>query len=158
MSILTEQEIFECLTHNLILAANDCDILAVSPSKGVVYDRFRKELELVEGACRQAAAWRADARWLVLGMQMAQCHSRAGNWLRGAVGSDGVRRKFPDGVRQPLFSRLAEILREALVNVDRTKTARTGILGPILPKPPASYTLPAPHGPAPVAPQGGLLH
>ena len=133
MSALTESEIFDCMAENLRLAAQDCELLATSPAKGFIYDRYRKELKLVEGACRQASAWREDARWLPIGLQMAECHKRAGEWLRGVVQPDGHRAPIPFGQKHPLFLRLSEVLRMLLAQVEALRTQATGRSGMILP-------------------------
>src|ERR1700751_4496145 len=63
----TEADIFD-LSENFRLAAEDCEKLARLPKKGRAYTSLRNKLELLEGACRQAVAWRDDARWLHIGM------------------------------------------------------------------------------------------
>jgi hypothetical protein len=141
MGQLTEVEILDCLKTNLRLAAQSCDRLAVSPKKGPSYSGLRDQLRLVEGACRQLAFWRnGDARWLRIGMFMAEVHRRAGEWLRGIKQPDGTRMKVADGHMHPLFVKLAENLRAAYVKADELATKRTNRIGPILPQPG-----PAPH-------------
>ena len=135
MGVLTEQEIFDCLKSNLRLAAQNCDKLAVSPRKGPAYRRLRDELRLIEGACRQAAYWRGDARWLRIGLYMAEVHKRAGDWLRGVKQIDGRRVKIAPGQLHPLFSKLAENLRAAYVKASDFQNKRTDRVGLILPKP-----------------------
>jgi hypothetical protein len=73
MGALTEPEIFDCLRTNFRLAANLCVELATKPRKGPNYNKLREALKLIEGAARQAAYWRSDARWLQIGLQMAEC-------------------------------------------------------------------------------------
>jgi hypothetical protein len=139
MAQLTEVEIFDCLRTNLRLAAQSCDALAVHPRKGKNYTKLRDELRLVEGACRQAAFWRQDARWLRIGLFIAEAHKRSGGWLRGLkVGN--VRVPLAPGHLHPLFVKLAEILRAAYARADEYQTKATGRIGMILPKPG-----PAPH-------------
>jgi len=133
MGALTEQEIFNCLSENLRMAIDACDLLATTPLKGPVYDRFRKALKLVEGSCRQASAWREDTRWLPIGLMMEEAHKRAGEWLRGVKTPDGKRRPIPFGEKHPLFVRLAENLRALLKTVDDLRTKQTGRMGMILP-------------------------
>jgi len=136
MGQLTEVEIFDCLKTNLRLAAQSCDQLAISPRKGRTYAKLREELRLVEGACRQAAFWRGgDARWLRIGMLMAEAHKRAGDWLRGIKQPDGTRIKVAQGHLHPLFVKLAENLRAAYVRADEFQNKRTNRIGPILPTP-----------------------
>ncbi len=133
MGALTECEIFDCLAENLRLAAQDCELLATEPMKGFIYDRFRKELRLVEGACRQASAWREDTRWLPIGLQMAECHKRAGEWLRGVMQPDGHRVPVAFGQKHPLFLKLAEVLRLLHTQVENLRTQKTARSGMILP-------------------------
>ena len=136
MGALTEVEIFDCLKTNLRLAAQSCDKLAVSPRKGPTYVKLREELRLVEGACRQAAFWRGgDARWLQVGILMAEAHKRAGDWLRGIKQPDGTRVKLANGILHPAFEMLAESLRALIRLADNTKNKATGRLGMILPAP-----------------------
>lgn len=135
MGQLTEQEIFDCLSTNFRLAAEDCEKLAKLPRKGPTYSSFRDKLELLEGACRQAAAWREDSRWLTIGLYMAECHKRAGDWLRGIkVAPDRPRVKIAPGHMHPLFQKLAEHLREAHAKAEEFRTKATGKMGTILPE------------------------
>jgi hypothetical protein len=133
MGALTEIEIFDCLVTNFRLAAEDADALAVLPFKGECYDRFRRELQLIEGACRQASAWREDTRWLPIGLMIAEVHTRAGDWLRGIKMPDGTRVKVANGQLHPLFVKLAENLRNLHAAAVRTRDAATGKRGAILP-------------------------
>ena len=135
MARLTEIEIFDCLKTNLRLAAQSCDKLAVSPRKGPTYVKLREELRLAEGACRQAAFWRGgDARWLKIGLFMAEAHKRAGGWLRGEKQAEGPRTKLSSAEMHPLFVKLAENLRAAYVKAEEFRTRRTNRIGPILPE------------------------
>lgn len=122
MANLTEPEIIDCLITNFRLAAESSDALAKLPAKGPTYRRLREELKLCEGASRQLAYWREDARWLQIGLYMEECHKRAGGWLR---------------THQParLFSMLAENLRAGLARAQDLKDSKTGKVGAILPKP-----------------------
>lgn len=120
MSDLTETEIVDCLKTNFRLAAEHCEDLASFPLAGPTYTKLRAELKLIEGAARQLAGWREDARWLKIGLDMGEAHKRAGNWLRG---------HHP----RKLFLMLAANLRMGLAVAERLRTARTGIIGPILP-------------------------
>ena len=130
MSDLTENEIFSCLKTNLRSAATDCDIIAKQPVSGVHFDRMRKSLKLVEGACRQAAMWREDARWLQPGLYAEEAHQRARLWLhRPSVSS------------KKLFTKLGEALRKMLADIEKMEKAATGRSGLILP---ASMTMRAP--------------
>ena len=133
MGALTETEIFDCLVTNFRLAAEGADDLARRPFKGEIYDKFRRELQLIEGACRQASTWREDTRWLPIGLMIAQVHSKAGDWLRGIKMSDGTRVKIRDGELHPLFVKLAENLRALHIIATKIRDERTGKLGAILP-------------------------
>ena len=126
MSDLSEVQILGCLRENFRLAAEDCDRLARG-ERGPVYTRLRRELKLLEGACRQLTYYREDTRWLKVGLQMAQVQERSGRWLRE---------------RQPgwRFAKLAEILRAGQKSAEALATKATGKLGVILPE-----ALPAPH-------------
>lgn len=126
--MLTESEIFDCLAENLRLAAEDCRVLAWHPRRGFVYARFCQELQLVEGACRQAYYWRDwDSRWLTLGLKMNEAHQRAGNWLRDYTSKAGRK------VAHPMFQKLAEVLEAAYRQCERVRTMRTNHFGPIMP-------------------------
>jgi len=135
MGDLSEVEIFSCMAENLRLAAQHCADLAVKPLKGPIYNDFRKELRLVEGCCKQASQWREDTRWLPIGLMMAECHKRAGDWLRGVKDPvTGRRVKIAEGQRHPLFLKLAENLRAIHREVEKLRAARTGRIGMILPE------------------------
>lgn len=131
MGALTEVEIFDCLISNLRVAAQHSRDLARSPHRGPIYEAFREALGLIEGACRQAAYWRGgDARWLQLGLMMAEAHKRAGTWLRAYHAADSISQ-----VMQPAFMNLASQLDQLLALALQLKNGATGRRGPILPKP-----------------------
>ncbi len=131
--MLTEAEVLDCLKSNLRLAAQSCDKLAKSPRKGPTY---RDQLRLVEGACRQIAYCRGgDARWLRVGMFMAECHKRAGEWVRGTKQPNGTRIKVAPGHLHPLFTKLADNLRAAYIKAEELRSKPTNRIGPILPQP-----------------------
>lgn len=140
MGALSENEIFDCLTTNFRLAAELCEALAKQPRKGSNYDKLRKTLGLIEGACRQAAYWRSDTRWLKIGLYVEEAHKRAGNWLRGYKLPDGTKITHREGTLHPLFMKLAENLRAGLAKAIEFRDGKTGRAGPILPA-----ALPAPH-------------
>lgn len=117
---LTEQEIMDQLRRNIRQAAEHCEDLAVVPMRGPVYSAMREELSLIEGCCRQMAAWRGDARWLPLGIAMEQVHQRSKDWLRF---------HHP----RKMFLMLAEKLRGLQRMIEDVETRRTGKLGPIVP-------------------------
>jgi hypothetical protein len=134
MGDLSEVETFDCLKSNLRQAAQSCDDLAVKPRKGPTFRDLRDQLRLVEGACRQVAYFRnGDARWLQIGMFVAEAHKRAGEWLRGVKGPDGVRVKTAPGHMNPLFVKLAENLRALYAKSEDLETKKTNRTGPILP-------------------------
>lgn len=120
MSDLTEIEIFSCLEENFRQAIEHCASLAILPIKGPTYSALRRELKLIEGACRQAAYWREDSRWLPIGLLIAEAHQRAGNWLR---------RRHP----AQLFTLLSGNLEMMLVYAQKCKNEATGRRGIILP-------------------------
>lgn len=134
MGALTETEIFDCLKTNFRLAAEHCENLAKLPRKGPSYVRLRESLKLVEGACRQAAMWRDDTRWLRIGLMMAEAHDRAGTWLRGIKRPNGQRVKLAEGHMHPLFMKLAEHLRTLAVKAEDFRTRSTGRTGILLPQ------------------------
>lgn len=138
MSDLTEVEIFDCLVSNFRMAAEDCDALAARPVSGPAYIRLRDELALIEGACRQAAAWRMDDRWLDIAAKMPTAHRLAGEWLRGVQQPDGSRRPIPAGQLHPMFLELAKFLRWAATVADECRHAKTGRTGDNLRPLPAS--------------------
>lgn len=140
MSALTENEIFDCMSHNLRLAAEHCDLLAVSPAKGPTYKLFREELLLIEGCCRQAGYWREDTRWLPIGQLMESAHKRAGGWLRGVKLPNGTLLTIRPGELHPLFAKLAENLRAIHVGLVKMRTEATHRSGIILPD-----VMPGPH-------------
>ncbi len=140
MGALTEQEIFDCLDTNLALAIEHCENLARLPLKGPSYSKLRDCLGLIEGACRQASAWREDTRWLTLGFSMAEAHKRAGDWLRGPRDTNGVRIKLANAHALKCFTMLATNLRVLQKVVEATRHGKTGRVGMILPA-----ALPAPH-------------
>lgn len=139
MGALTEREIFDCLSTNFRLAAEDCEKLAVTPVRGPIYYNLREKLELLEGACRQASVWRQDTRWLQIGLAMAEAHKRAGDWLRGikVPGAYG-RVKLAEGHIHPLFKKLAENLRAGQKKSEELRDKRTGKVGMILPSMPSA--------------------
>ncbi len=131
---VSEREIISCMKENFRLSAECCDLLAVVPARGLVYERLRAHLSLIEGCCRQVAWYRGDTRWLPMGMLMEQAHRRSGNWLRTMPRTENVN------TAHPLFLKLAENLRAGQRMAERLETAATGKLGLILPE--AAVNLP----------------
>lgn len=155
MGALTEIEIFDCLSENFRIAAQCCDDLAVSPVTGPTYHKLRQALGLIEGACRQAAAWRDDSRWYPLGLQMAEAHKRAGDWLRGAKDEKtGMPIKLAASHRHRCFTLLGANLRAGERLAKDLKTKATGIVGPILPE---AYRIMKPSRGLRVTPGGIIL-
>lgn len=147
MAALTEAEIFDMMTENLKKAAESCDTLAVSPYNGPTYRALRSQLELVEGACRQAAAWRDDTRWLPIGLMMAECHKMSGSWLRGKKDTLTNRRTpLAPTEKHVRFVKLAEKLREIRVIAEKYRTDKTGHMGLIMPDTPSVPRLILPPG------------
>lgn len=132
MGDLTEIEIFDCIRTNAKLAAEHCDDLAKQPREGDTYDALRTELKLIEGACRQASAWRGDTRWLPIGLAMEEAHTRAGDWLRG-VKVAGMRVRLAERHNFECFTALAANLRSLAANMEKLRHAKTGRRGLILP-------------------------
>lgn len=125
MSDLRESEIFDRLAQSFGAAADHCEALAQQQHriKGQRYNKLRNELQLLEGACRQAAMWRGDWRWLPIGQYAAECHKRVGDWLRHRRGAE-------------LFLKLAQNMRDAKLGALKMKDQATGVRGPILPERP----------------------
>lgn len=135
MGDLTENEIMDCLRDNLRKAIQDCLTLARVPNQGPAYVRLRDEAELIEGACRQVAAWREDTRWLGIAFMIAIAKEKAGTWLRGYKTPNGIKIKLADRHRFEMFNKLADNLRLLMVKVDEYQHKRTGKVGLILPEP-----------------------
>jgi hypothetical protein len=133
MGDLTEAEIFSCLADNFKSAAQDCDTLSKRPRNGRAYDDLRRKLKLIEGACRQAAYWRQDTRWLPIGLMIEDVHQRAGGWLRGVPTTDGRKIPLAAGQLHPLFAKLADNLRALYTVAEDLRTKATGRSGIILP-------------------------
>jgi len=134
MAAPTEKQVLECLTDNCRKAAEYSEQLALSPKRGQIYLKFRECLSLVEGAARQTAYYRGgDARWLTIGLQMAETHKRAGDWLRGVKQPSGGYRPLTEGQKHPLFMKLADNLRKCGKLAEELRTKKTNRIGPILP-------------------------
>jgi len=116
----TEQEIFQRLSDSFKAAAECCDKLSSDPKTGPNYMRLREHLRMIEGAARQAAHWREDTRWLKIGLNAAQCHQKAGDWLRSHA-------------PRVYFDKLASAMRQLHLSTERLKTQPTGRMGAILP-------------------------
>lgn len=117
---LTEQEILNRLKESLKEAAVDADRLG-NGERGDIYPRFRENLRLVDGCCRQMSGWREDLRWSAFGVYMHELQPRVGRWIVE---------------KQPgwKFKSVAEILRFALAQALGLETKKTGRVGMILPE------------------------
>lgn len=133
MGALTEVEIFSCMSENFRLAAQHSERLAQHVRKGPAYKSLRDELKLIGGAARQAAAWREDARWLLIDKAVTAAHKMAGDWLRGFKREDGVRIKLAPSEIKARFLILAEFLRKTAHDAEALKNKATGKAGMILP-------------------------
>ena len=141
MGNLTEVEIFGCMIENCRKAIEHCERLAREPRKGLNYQALRKELKLIEGACRQAGMWREDTRWHTIGMQIAQAHAYALKWVIGEKApGGGPRVRTPEGDFHPLFMKLAKNLTMLMAGIEKTRHERTNRVGMILPVPLRSET------------------
>lgn len=129
---VSEREIFSRLKGASRRAAEHCDKLAVLPARGPTYQNLREDLQICENCCRQIAYYRnSDARWLHIGLLMAEAHKRAGGWLRDKT----MPRTENSNLAHPLFRKLAEKLRQVVAKIDEMDTKATGRVGMILPKP-----------------------
>lgn len=141
--MLQEQEILDCVQDNFKSAA-DCCLRLARGERGPLYRKLRANLGLAEGALRQAAWWREDARWLYIVPVVARAHQEAGRWLREKGPKTGWK-----------FHKLAEILQSGMKAVEEIRDKRTGRVGMLLPKP-----LPGPHRdvrPVQVKTPGGII-
>ena len=133
MGALTEQEIFDCMSTNLKLAVESCAELATNPIKGPAYTRFREQMKLVDGCCRQASAWREDTRWLNIADQIFEARNRAGSWLRGHV-VEGRRVKLHESHAYKMFVKLGAVLMGLDKRVVQLRDDKTRHVGMILPE------------------------
>ena len=116
---LSEREILDALTEAFRIAAEDCDKLARG-ERGPIYIQFRRRMREAEKYCRVVGGWRSDARWLPIGLKLAEAQQKCGAWLR---------------TKQPgwRFQGLAQILRQGQHQAERLRHARTNTMNPILP-------------------------
>jgi hypothetical protein len=132
---LTEPEVLDRLRTSLAEAIQASKDLAVRSRYGLPYQRLRDHLALIEGCCRQMAAFRGDGTWLPFGIYMAECHKRAGGWLRGYT-SAGIHITYTPGQINQVFVTLAAQLTAIKDAVETKSDAKTGQLGPVLPATP----------------------
>lgn len=116
-------------------AIEACKELAVR-SRGNPYKRLIDALHNIEGSCRVLGTQRGDYSWLPIGLKVAECHKRAGGWLRGRVIHGIYLVQSPTELNQN-FVMLAQVLQLLLDGIDKKYTAKTGKVGPVLPTPPA---------------------
>lgn len=133
---LKEPEIIDRLKVAMAEAIQASQDLAVRSRHGYPYQRLRDNLAVIEGCCRQMAAFRGDATWLPFGLYMAECHKRAGGWLRGYT-KNGVHIIYAPGQMNEAFVGLAGALTAIRQALDVKFSAKTNQVGPVLPKPPA---------------------
>lgn len=131
MSDLTEQEVIDRMITSLREAMDASKALAVKSRKGPEYHKLREHLGLIEGCCRQLAAFREDSRYLNLGLVMEECHKSAGGWLRG-YRVNGVKVMVAPGQLNEMFVRLYVNLEGILKGVDDMIRAKTQARGPII--------------------------
>lgn len=134
MGRLTEREIFDRMMGCLRAAASCCAQLSVTPRHGALYDQLRKNLRLAGDACRQAATWREDTRWLNFDKQLTHCLKIAGDWLRGYKNELGHRVHLAPSEIYQLFSKLGLNLAAMHTLAEKTRDEKTGKRGMILPK------------------------
>lgn len=133
MSTLSEAEIYDRLKSAIGEARDACKNLAVRSVEGRDYSSLRDSLALIEGCCRQMGYHRDDSRWFPVGLQISECHKRAGSWLRGYV-DKGVHVKWEPGQMNKMFVMLEKVLEQLGVMAEKIRTERTGKRGPILPE------------------------
>lgn len=133
MSDLSEQEVIDRMITSLREAMDASRELAIKSVRGPNYKRLREHLGLIEGCCKQLAAFRGDSRYLNLSLVMEQCHKRAGDWLRG-YREDGVRIIYAPGEMNKMFVMLYVNLEGILRGVSEMLHAKTGTAEPIVPK------------------------
>lgn len=137
MSGLTEAEIQTRHLQSLKEAKNECLWLSQNADPEKIAPRARRyralqqSLKELEGCCRQMAQFRADGRWIRLGVFYAKVMRTVTkaydfqNWLQ--------------------FKEIAKVFDLGIVRENELATAKTGTLGPILPHNPSSWlVLPEP--------------
>lgn len=131
MSDLTEQEVIDRMITSLREAMDASKALAIKSVRGPDYKKLREHLSLIEGCCRQLAAFREDTNYLNLGLRMEECHKAAGGWLRG-YRKKGVKIMIAPGQMNEMFIRLYVNLEGILKGVSDMLNAKTGARGPII--------------------------
>ena len=149
MSGLTEQEILSKHKQSLGEGRDACQWLGRNADpeylapRGRHYGNLKRALNALEGTCRQLAAFRADTRWTKLGflyaraMRVAQAKFVRQDWMA--------------------FNQMQQLFENGLRRMDELQNAKTGKLGPILPKRTDWMVLPDLQPPqSPWTPQGRL--
>ena len=101
--------------------------------RGWQYAALRDHIGLLEGTCRQMAAFREDARWIRLGIQYAKLRRSA--------------QKHFIAQRWKAFTQMMPIFEAGLRSVADLAEAKTGARGPILPKNASSWLVLPTHDP-----------
>lgn len=121
MPASTEHEIFDELRTTLRSAIDHCGMLATLPSMGPTYLAMIGELEAIDGLARSFGFARRDARWNYFGWEMAAFRRRIGDAIRAHHA-------------RTIFLHMQNMMKGALAEAEKMKDAKTGRLGPILPK------------------------
>lgn len=133
MSGLTEAEILTRHSQSLKEAKDQCLWLSQNADPDKIAPRARRyrglqqALKELEGTCRQLAQFRQDARWIKLGVLYAKAMRTVTkiyehqNWLA--------------------FKELTQLFDNGIVRMEELATAKTGTVGPILPKNPSSWLI-----------------
>lgn len=148
--MITETEILSKYRQSLKEARDQCVELgrhadpAIIAPRGWRYTKLKKAVTELEGCCRQMSHWRADARWVRLGIQF-------GKMLQL------IQRMFV-GQRWLEFRRLIEVLDLHMRHCEELATGKTGRVerqGAILPSRPSDWII-TPNWRMPVRP--GIAH
>ena len=105
--------------------------------RGHDYSNLRRALQALEGSCRQMAHFRADARWIKLGVVYAKAMRTA-------------QAKFV-GQRWAYFNELTKLFELGQRSMEDLQSRKTGRLGAILPSQPTDWLvlpdlrIPRPH-------------
>lgn len=152
MSGLTEQEILDRHMQSLNEAIQVCGWLSSNADpdraapRGRHYSKLKQALKELEGSARQMSHFRADTRWLKLGMIYAKA-------MRFA------QRKFV-AQKWLAFQELSKLFELGKVRMDELATVKTGRkLGALLPKRTDWLIMPEHNPPANLwLPQGRMMN
>lgn len=117
----SEQQTLDELRSRLRSAAVLAGALAVFPVQGPNYVALRADLKRIEDLARMIGYQRQDARWLQIGIRMAQVHQVTGDLLRAHS-------------PRPVFLEIADWLGALDRSSDDLQHKSTGRVGMILPK------------------------